>query len=74
MHGKSPTSTTDPHRGRKERAEIQDKYAAKRDRPSPAMLDAERYIAQEDESGAGTHKKRKRRRKDGGQFSLQETE
>jgi hypothetical protein len=56
MRGKSPAPTTDPHRGRKERAEMQDKHAAKRDRPSPAQPDAERNVARENESGAGTHK------------------
>lgn len=63
----APQATTDPQRGRKNRAEEHDKRAPKRDRPSPAVPDAENPDARANEHGAEKQKKRKRWRKGKGQ-------
>ena len=65
--GAPQATLTDPQRRRKNRAEAHDKRAPKRDRPSPAMPDAENPDARANEHGAGKQKRRKRRRKGKGQ-------
>ena len=64
---RAPQATiADPQRGRKNGAEMQDRSAPKRDRPSPATPNADQD-ARANERDAKQKRKRKRRRKGKGQ-------
>jgi hypothetical protein len=64
---KTPQATiAGPQRGRKNGAEVQDRSAPKRDKPSPAIPNTDQD-ARANDRDAGKHRKRKSRRKGKGQ-------